>query len=1708
VGAEHGGASGATCLQLAALRHGSAQQAKNPLHSRVQSAPCGLCHERGTGLAGAALMHIAPRMPAAAKRIRRTLHIGSAATGRAYTALACIALLSLGAGTGCSNDKDRTEIAPPELDHNGSVRVDAEAIRGSIDGDQLRAQIPIEGLVTGSGAVYVSVRSVDDSKVYSDTRLEYAVGQGEKLQLEAAFGLPEAVSDQAGLVKFNLVVRAEGNLLVTRSLLHVIPPYEVRVEGPGRVSAGKTVSYRVAARDPVTLAPIADQPIELTLTHEGGQPERHSVNTDASGTATLEVSPAAAGAYSVQASSALNGVAATVAQDVQVSDASQRVLLTSDKPIYKPGQTVHLRALSLAATDRHPNAGASVTFEIEDGKGNKIHKKTLQADAYGIASSDFTLGQVLNQGNFKLRAISGATTTEKTIEVYEYALPKYKLAVETDRPWYLAGENVAFGIDARYFFGKAVSSARVTAELVALVTGETLIGRVQSRTNAEGHLEGTLTLPSVLPGLDINAGNALAILRVTATDAAGQVVTQDQPITVAADPVRVVLVPESGQLIAGVENQLDLFVSDPIGAPLPGITARASLGGATQSVTTDAFGQARLVWQPDAGDAQVDVDVDVEGGTLTRNFSFSTQEGAQHLLVRTDRAVYDVGDDVSVEVLTTGSGPVYVDWLNDGQAVDMRTLTAQDGVARFTVPLDTNLLGENRIQAYVVDAEGNIVRSGRTLFGRGAGHLSIAMSSDRQQYAPGDPAQLTFTVTDESGAPAVAALGVQIVDEAVFGVIDARPGLLETYFELQDDFARPSYEIQAPGGDLGSLILQQTASSDAPTRAAAQVRAAANLAALGSSPLTGISGASWPETVAASRGVLAPFIEARKEELRAGVARLARASIRALKNEGCVPADYYCSSLGTTFSDALSQRIARSFVAYDFWGNAYSADAASGNGAHLVSAGPDERPGTTDDFAIDIGFAELGLGGDSPQGNVVLNDENAAGPAPAEAPQGAVDGASGTGAPAPQDSSAGAPRVRQDFPETLYVNPSIITDASGHATIGVDMADSITQWRVSTLGHTQSGQLGGATSGVTVFQDFFVDVSFPATFTRGDEAQVPIAVYNYLDTPQTVSIELAAADWYTALGNTTLSLDLAPGEVRGVSVPLRIEQVGLQTLTVEAQGASRADAVARRVRVIPDGKAFPVALSGSLEPGSISQTLDFPEGAVPGSEQMYLNVYPAFFAQAVSGMDSVLQVPSGCFEQTTSTTWPNVLVTQYMQATHQITPEIQLRAESLISAGYQRLLTFEHPGGGFSWFGTQDPAPFLSVTAFGLMEFGDMKAVSEVDEQMLARTQQWLVSQQGADGSWQGDQTEFFSFQTSAVRNTAFVLWALAESGYQGPAIERGLAYVKANMNGGAESEDPYTLGLVANAMVYLADPAASDVLARLDASKQSAGDRYSWKTSLQTNFYGGGNDADVAATALVTHAMLRASAYPATVKGALAFITAAKDSNGNFGSTQATTWSLKTLVLAASRGTEGAVGTLDVSVDGAAFSQVELRADASDVMTTVDMSALANTGSHEIELSFVGTGQVSYNLVGSHNLPWSAIAPEPTGPLSIGVSYDETSLAVDERVHASARIENLTDQTTNMILVTLGVPPGFEVQMGDFQQYLDTGVLSRAELTGKQLILYVSELGARQVQTFQYSLLATLPVRASDGGAEVSLYYEPEQKSQAPATTLIATQP
>src|SRR5262249_43506754 len=98
----------------------------------------------------------------------------------------------------------------------------------------------------------------------------------------------------------------------------------------------------------------------------------------------------------------------------------------------------------------------------------------------------------------------------------------------------------------------------------------------------------------------------------------------------------------------------------------------------------------------------------------------------------------------------------------------------------------------------------------------------------------------------------------------------------------------------------------------------------------------------------------------------------------------------------------------------------------------------------------------------------------------------------------PEQAVKPAVRVREWFPETLLWRPELITDDAGRATLDVDLADSITTWRLTASAVTGDGRLCAGQIGLKVFQPFFVDLNLPVALTRGDEVAVPVVVYSYL----------------------------------------------------------------------------------------------------------------------------------------------------------------------------------------------------------------------------------------------------------------------------------------------------------------------------------------------------------------------------------------------------------------------------------------------------------------------------------------------------------------------------------------------------------------------------------------------------------------------------------
>src|SRR5690606_1694500 len=116
------------------------------------------------------------------------------------------------------------------------------------------------------------------------------------------------------------------------------------------------------------------------------------------------------------------------------------------------------------------------------------------------------------------------------------------------------------------------------------------------------------------------------------------------------------------------------------------------------------------------------------------------------------------------------------------------------------------------------------------------------------------------------------------------------------------------------------------------------------------------------------------------------------------------------------------------------------------------------------------------------------------------------------------------------------------------------------------------------------------------------------------------------------LGETQRTIQLEPGHVASVGFPVRIERVGVHTLTVRAFGTKRADAVARSVRVAPGGRAVSHVASGALGAGGLATLpVELPEDVIPGSAQVTLDVFPGPWSRVVSGMDALVGTPSHDF---------------------------------------------------------------------------------------------------------------------------------------------------------------------------------------------------------------------------------------------------------------------------------------------------------------------------------------------------------------------------------------------------------------------------------------------------------------------------------------------
>src|SRR6266481_333917 len=142
------------------------------------------------------------------------------------------------------------------------------------------------------------------------------------------------------------------------------------------------------------------------------------------------------------------------------------ILLSTDKPLYQPEQTLHMRALVLD-DQRRAWAKRPLRCAVHDPDGTVIFSTDVETSRFGIASTDWTIPPSQKLGSYRVSAdISGDPGSRELqgnqlIRISRYELPTFTVNVVANQPFYLPRQNADLTVSANYMFGKPVLRGHV-----------------------------------------------------------------------------------------------------------------------------------------------------------------------------------------------------------------------------------------------------------------------------------------------------------------------------------------------------------------------------------------------------------------------------------------------------------------------------------------------------------------------------------------------------------------------------------------------------------------------------------------------------------------------------------------------------------------------------------------------------------------------------------------------------------------------------------------------------------------------------------------------------------------------------------------------------------------------------------------------------------------------------------------------------------------------------------------------------------------------------------------------------------------------------------------------------------------------------------------------------------------------------------------------
>ncbi|WP_162946368.1 TonB-dependent receptor plug domain-containing protein [Chitinophaga barathri] len=672
--------------------------------------------------------------------------------------------------------------------------------------------------------------------------------------------------------------------------------------------------------------------------------------------------------------------------------------------------------------------------------------------------------------------------------------------------------------------------------------------------------------------------------------------------------------------------------------------------------------------------------------------------------------------------------------------------------------------------------------------------------------------------------------------------------------------------------------------------------------------------------------------------------------------------------------------------------------------------------------------------------------------------------------------------VRDDFRETIYWNPVLQTDRNGEATVSFYNSDATTTFRAIAEGIGYTGAPGRAELTYNAAHALAMDAKMPPAFTVGDKVLMPLNLKNNGPSPMTLHAVIIAPatvqvtgtgqaavlriDDKYGLNQQEFDLTLEAGGSKQVYIGVEALKARKETMLIRVSGNDITEQLEVPLEAVNKGFPMHEVFAGN-KPARHTFTTS---KVIPGSLQYNLRLFAGLEDQLLDGITSMLREPHGCFEQTSATTWPNVLILRLLRQRGKNNREVEDQALKYIKAGYERLVSFETKENGFEWFGRTPPHEGL--TAMGLMEFTDMREFTEVDPRMMERTQKWLLSRRDGKGGFKRSEggMDQFSGMSRAVAN-CYIVYALTQAGI-GAGIEKEYQYALAQA---LENKDGYLIGLMAIAADNMKREADfHQLLALLNEGKLTA------KTSVVSSRYA---SLEVEVTALHILALAREKA-PRLDKMAILLGKVIKNkSHYGYGSTQGTVLALQAMAAYSARSGEVAANVhTSFMLNGKTIQPGVIKPEqATETPQAFDVSY--SNGKEGVYYSM----EVAYNTFTPPD--------SPKAELELETRLQQNVVKMGETVRLNISLANKRPALQPMAVAKIGIPAGLSIQPWQLKQLSEEKKIAYYELFDNYLVIYWMGFAPGETKTLELDLKADIPGQYRGKAATAYLYYMPEHK-------------